>query len=402
MAPGVADIASSLLPERLDEIRQQYAIPSSMVMAVPGPTERARDPPSGFITVYEVHLKGGLRFPVPDEFHTIMAALQVPIARLQPNAVRYLVSLCVFLRCHGKRLSAQIVKIMFRFTHNLEWVTMTPRSEFAVMCGGNPDSTKRWKDKFFFVVTPEDWRIPNEWGDVASHYCSDPSKKERDSVRELLELITANLGSFHENKRNAWLLPENLAKAEWSPPPEGTASSASSGKKRKKLKKKAQISRTTAKPSKLSRPGESSKPPAKSSRPKAAIVEQSSSDEGDEPIAPLFKRPKTQAATPDVVSTIIRDIVEVSDAQSPGDEPIPDVPAEFTGEVSGFTDTRPRPFMRRAPRSKEKRVKSSLPLTPRLKWKQLLSRPRRRLLSSRTSQSKPFSPSPLLRRLGRL
>ncbi|GMH25590.1 hypothetical protein Nepgr_027433 [Nepenthes gracilis] len=35
------------------------------------------------------------------------------------------------------------------------------------------------------------------------------------------------------------------------------------------------------------------------------------------------------------------DIVEVSDAQSPGDEPIPDVPAEFTGEVSGFTDNSP-------------------------------------------------------------
>ncbi|GMH28418.1 hypothetical protein Nepgr_030261 [Nepenthes gracilis] len=33
--------------------------------------------------------------------------------------------------------------------------------------------------------------------------------------------------------------------------------------------------------------------------------------------------------------------MEVSDAQSPGDEPIPDVPAEFTGEVSGFTENSP-------------------------------------------------------------
>ncbi|GMH13619.1 hypothetical protein Nepgr_015460 [Nepenthes gracilis] len=83
-----------------------------------------------------------------------------------------------------------------------------------------------------------------------------------------------------------------------------------------------------------------SKPPARSSRPKAAIVEQSSSDD-DEPIAPFFKRPRTQAAASSVVSTIIRDIVEVSDVQSSGDEPIPDVPAEFTGEVSGFTDNSP-------------------------------------------------------------
>ncbi|GMH31048.1 hypothetical protein Nepgr_032891 [Nepenthes gracilis] len=57
MAPGIADIASSLSPERLDELRQQYAIPGSMAMTVLGPTESARDPPSGFITVYEVHLK---------------------------------------------------------------------------------------------------------------------------------------------------------------------------------------------------------------------------------------------------------------------------------------------------------------------------------------------------------
>ncbi|GMH24391.1 hypothetical protein Nepgr_026234 [Nepenthes gracilis] len=144
MAPGVRDIASTVTLDKLTEIRAQYQIPESMAIMIPEPHDRALYPSDGFITVYEAHLKGGLRFSVSEEFYDIMRALGMPLARLQPNAMRYLVSLCVFFRCHEKLLNPLVVKVMFRFTQNLDWIVMTPRPEFSSLCGGNPDSTRRW------------------------------------------------------------------------------------------------------------------------------------------------------------------------------------------------------------------------------------------------------------------
>ncbi|GMH08878.1 hypothetical protein Nepgr_010718 [Nepenthes gracilis] len=143
MALTVRDITFSLSLDNLDAIRTKYDVPNTMAMVVPGPDDRACSPPDGFITVYEVHLKGELCFPVSLELYHIMIKLGVPFVRLQPNTIRYLVSLCVFARCHKKVLEVLMMKIMFHFTHNLDWITMTPRPEFAVMSGGNPNSTKR-------------------------------------------------------------------------------------------------------------------------------------------------------------------------------------------------------------------------------------------------------------------
>ncbi|GMH30634.1 hypothetical protein Nepgr_032477 [Nepenthes gracilis] len=62
MAPGVRDITSTVTLDKLTEIRAQYQIPESMAMMIPEPHDRALYPPDGLSSVYEAHLKGGLRF----------------------------------------------------------------------------------------------------------------------------------------------------------------------------------------------------------------------------------------------------------------------------------------------------------------------------------------------------
>ncbi|GMH04141.1 hypothetical protein Nepgr_005980 [Nepenthes gracilis] len=75
---------------------------------------------------------------------------------------------------------------------------------------------------------------------------------------------------------------------------------------------------------------------------------------------------------------------------------MPDVPAEFTGEVSGFTDDSPEATNVEGAQV-EGEARRNLRLTRRLKRKRLLSRPRRRLLSSPPLQSKPIRPRSLAR-----
>ncbi|GMH23733.1 hypothetical protein Nepgr_025576 [Nepenthes gracilis] len=142
MVPGVKDITSSLTLAGVDAIFTKYAISNSMAMVIPEPNHRACSPLDGFITVYEVHLKGGLHFPVPMELYITMMALGVPFARLQFNAITYLVFLCIFARYHNKVLELAMVKITFHFTYNLNWIIMIEYPEFVVMSGRNPDFTK--------------------------------------------------------------------------------------------------------------------------------------------------------------------------------------------------------------------------------------------------------------------
>ncbi|GMH28526.1 hypothetical protein Nepgr_030369 [Nepenthes gracilis] len=47
-----------------------------MAMVIPEPHDRALYPPDGFITVYEAHLKGGLRFSIPLDLYDVMRALE--------------------------------------------------------------------------------------------------------------------------------------------------------------------------------------------------------------------------------------------------------------------------------------------------------------------------------------
>ncbi|GMH20976.1 hypothetical protein Nepgr_022818 [Nepenthes gracilis] len=78
----------------------------------------------------------------------------------------------------------------------------------------------------------------------------------------------------------------------------------------------------------------------------------------------LSKKPRTQATISAVVSTIIRDIVEISSTPNlPGDEPTPRRSRRVSsGEVSASPRFAPRPSMRGAPKLKEKRDRRNLRL----------------------------------------
>ncbi|KAH0466410.1 hypothetical protein IEQ34_003648 [Dendrobium chrysotoxum] len=55
----IDDVSLSITSDGLIIIRKKYHLPNDLVMVAPKKTDRARDPPNGFITVYEMALRAG-------------------------------------------------------------------------------------------------------------------------------------------------------------------------------------------------------------------------------------------------------------------------------------------------------------------------------------------------------
>ncbi|GMH20722.1 hypothetical protein Nepgr_022564 [Nepenthes gracilis] len=177
-----------------------------MGMVIPDAHGRVYSPPDDFVTIYKVHLKCGLQYLIPLEFYGIMRDLKVSVARLQPNTVRYLVSLYIFACYHEKLLDSMAVKVILRFSHSQDWIIVTPCPEFL-------------------------------WGNVESKFYEDVTTKERAMGKNFTDLLLANLGSFNENKKNKWLRSEFLVQAKRKNQPNDSGARCAPSKK-KKLKKK--------------------------------------------------------------------------------------------------------------------------------------------------------------------
>ncbi|GMH20469.1 hypothetical protein Nepgr_022310 [Nepenthes gracilis] len=97
----------------------------------------------------------------------------------------------------------------------------------------------------------------------------------------------------------------------------------------------------------------------------------------------------TKVLTPLWPRTFVSDIVEVSDAQSAGDEPIPDVPAEFTGEVSGFTDNSPEAINAESAQVEGEAGEEQPSVDTEVEVEAAIEPSPRRLAELRTPRSKP-------------
>ncbi|GMH07714.1 hypothetical protein Nepgr_009554 [Nepenthes gracilis] len=231
MASKVESIKSVLTTEEMEKIIFQYKIPSSYLRSIPKETDRADSPPTGYITVYEAHLKSGLRFPLASELQTIFSDLGVSIARYHANAVRYLCNLCIFFRLRGTTLNTSIVRALFKFCQNGDWISLSPRD--LNISGVIIDTVKNWKDRFFFLAVPQSG-ISNAWGKIPESLSGKPSPEEEESVKLLIKMIKSNMESFSDKGR--LFTPEIFALTKWG---SLTDKAGTSEPTPKKLKRKA-------------------------------------------------------------------------------------------------------------------------------------------------------------------
>ncbi|GMH23217.1 hypothetical protein Nepgr_025060 [Nepenthes gracilis] len=152
---GVHNTESVLTAGAIASLVVDYGLPSDWSYRTPGALDRAKRPPAGYITVYEHYLRG-LCYPMHCTLYALVNALRVPVARLHPNALLYLVS-------------------------------MSPKAGFHFR-GTYPDSVKGWKEHFFFLQKPPDSELSGVWGPISGYF---QEKSPAEDAVEAAELISA-------------------------------------------------------------------------------------------------------------------------------------------------------------------------------------------------------------------
>ncbi|GMH07240.1 hypothetical protein Nepgr_009080 [Nepenthes gracilis] len=158
---SVADFSSDLRENDIKALCVEFNIPKEMAWRVPGADDRASYPPEGYFTVYEAHLRSGLRLPLPEELQSIMAALQIPIAQVHANAMRYICTLCIFSRKLDQKFRMSGLKVIFKVTQGPEWTSLSSRTGIKINTAIH-DSLKNWKNRFFFVKVGDKWPIAED------------------------------------------------------------------------------------------------------------------------------------------------------------------------------------------------------------------------------------------------
>ncbi|KAH0449225.1 hypothetical protein IEQ34_023025 [Dendrobium chrysotoxum] len=156
----IDDISSTITSDGLIIFRKEFLLTNDLVMVVPKEPDRARYPPSGFITVYEMALRAGLRFPLAPELIKIFRACGVPLAQFLCRIIMIIVGLTAFYRERGVKLTVDHLSKMCRLTSDFQG---------RVVCRGNKwldfstrDPFKNWSSLIFFVKN--DWGLSEKWG----------------------------------------------------------------------------------------------------------------------------------------------------------------------------------------------------------------------------------------------
>ncbi|GMH18438.1 hypothetical protein Nepgr_020279 [Nepenthes gracilis] len=137
---GVHNTESVLTAGAIAALVVDYGLSSDWSYRAPGTLDRA-SPPSGLHHDVRATSEGGLCYPMPYTLYALVDALRNLVARLHPNALRYLVSLCIFAHLHSSSFDAKAARLNFRFTESEDRVSMSLKAGFRFR-GTNPDSEK--------------------------------------------------------------------------------------------------------------------------------------------------------------------------------------------------------------------------------------------------------------------
>ncbi|KAH0454078.1 hypothetical protein IEQ34_018402 [Dendrobium chrysotoxum] len=155
----VDETASTVTSDFLILFHKNFYFPNDVVTIVPKRSDRASLPPPGYLTVSEINLRVGLRFPPPAELIEILRRCGVNLSQFSFRAMSVTVRLIVLFKDRGAALTPEHLSRMGRFTSDThgrvifksKWLDLRTR-----------DPLKNWANTFFFVKN--DWGLLEKWG----------------------------------------------------------------------------------------------------------------------------------------------------------------------------------------------------------------------------------------------
>ncbi|XP_062109708.1 uncharacterized protein LOC133821412 isoform X4 [Humulus lupulus] len=162
---------SSISLGELTYLRRHYEIPDTISLHAPAKAERPDWHLPGWVCLYELPFKEGLRFPIPRLVVELCEYHEISPGQLMPNSWRILMSLEVLCERHKITLGvADLLRAYYLKAHlnDKGRYQLTTRGKDPPLIISLKSGDKRWKDRYFFVPfvslgLPADSRIPCSW-----------------------------------------------------------------------------------------------------------------------------------------------------------------------------------------------------------------------------------------------
>ncbi|KAL2471556.1 hypothetical protein Adt_39692 [Abeliophyllum distichum] len=140
-----------------------YRIPDDIEFVVPGPDDRADDPPLGTVALNQAILAAGLRLSFPRVVRKFLREWGIAPTQLCPNGWRILIGLLVLWDQLGfPRPSIGDFHSLYSFKSDGKrsgwWYASVKAKTGSSVVTQTPDSIKNWKKFWFFVRGP--WQFP--------------------------------------------------------------------------------------------------------------------------------------------------------------------------------------------------------------------------------------------------
>ncbi|KAK8970928.1 hypothetical protein KSP40_PGU005142 [Platanthera guangdongensis] len=169
-------LRSYLTEDGVDIWRKKYGFPADLEVRIPRPEERVQNPPRGWLTICEVSLRSGFRFPPCEEVVEILRFCGVPISQFVPAGIVRIMGLVAFFREHGGRFSLDQFRDWcdvrsdggerMEVRSNKAWLEFEARKD-------------RRHDNTLFGYVKNSWSLPEVW-DMLPDRCRRVRGKERD------------------------------------------------------------------------------------------------------------------------------------------------------------------------------------------------------------------------------
>ena len=165
---------SSVVAEDIKLWRYLYRVPHSIELRVPSPHERVDWVVPGWVSVYELMLKDGMRFPIPSLIRDVCDHYEITPSQLMPNAWRVLMSLESLSRRNS--VDCELREVLFSYylkEHDVDkgrykLIARVGRAPIVTCLRTNDGG---WKDRYLFVRCDLVWG-PRGPGGASGHWKS--------------------------------------------------------------------------------------------------------------------------------------------------------------------------------------------------------------------------------------
>ncbi|KAL2476164.1 Plus3 domain-containing protein [Abeliophyllum distichum] len=211
---------SEVNEKQLADWHRMYSVPPEIEFIVPGPNDRADDPPLGCVALNQAVLAAGLRLPFPRIVRKFLREWGIAPTQLCPNGWRILLGFLILWDQFGfPRPSVGEFNSLYSFKSDGRrsgwwYASVKPRTGGSVVTQ-TPDSIKNWKQFWFFVRGPWQFSV-NDTGPhvnipVRYHELRYTSHEPAPEFVERARQIRAVDESFRSS--SALITEENLASA---------------------------------------------------------------------------------------------------------------------------------------------------------------------------------------------